>query len=246
MTQLIQNLMKTKIFENSLIQSYIHSNFSNLNDSIFDAKIERFQNFQMSNNLISKTTMISFKQSQSIRNFVFDDQLLQFEKIFENEFFFLQILQNNFRSRSSFDEKKLIDRETRISKNKIFRFDYKKLQISRQFQSKNRANVINNTYNVKQMSKFHIHMMRVLHAFNNDENFDFDHISKFLNYREIWKLFHWKKWKKIMKIEMIFLIENKVWKLIKRSFEYVVITNCNDSNTKRISNLTWMKESLIR
>ena len=75
------------------------------------------------------------------------------------------------------------------------------------------------------MSKFHIHMMRVLHAFNNDENFDFDHISKFLNYREIRKSFHWKKWKKIMKIEIIFLKKNKIWKLIKRSFERVVITN---------------------
>ena len=83
-----------------------------------------------------------------------------------------------------------IDREIRIFKNKIFRFDYKKLQISRQFQSKKRVNVINNTYNAKQISKFYIYMMRVLHAFNNNKNFDFDYISKSLNYREIRKSFH--------------------------------------------------------
>ena len=225
-----ENEKFAKIFENSLIQSYIDSNFSNLNDSIFNAKFERFQIFQMSNNSISKITMILFKQSQSIRDFVFDDQLLQFEKIFENEFFFFANFANQFSITIIIRRKKIkkfalfIDREIRILKDEIFRFDYKKLQISRQFQTKNRANVINNTYNVKQMSKSYIHMIRVLHVFNNDENFDFDHISKSLNYREIRKSSHWKKWKKIMKIEMISLIENEIWKLIKRSFERVVIT----------------------
>ena len=150
----------------------------------------------MSNNSISKTTMISFKQSQSIRNLIFDDQLLQFEKIFENEKNSFANFTKQFSISIIIRRKKIkkfaffIDRETRIFKNEIFRFDYKKLQISRQFQSKNRANVINNTYNVKQMSKFHIHMMRVLHAFNNDENFDFDHVLKFLNDRKIRKSFH--------------------------------------------------------
>ena len=58
-----ENEKFAKIFENSLIQSYIDSNFFDLNNSIFDAKIKRFQIFQMSDNSISKTTMISFKQS---------------------------------------------------------------------------------------------------------------------------------------------------------------------------------------
>ena len=175
--------------------------------------------------------MISSKQSQSTRNSVFDNQLLQFEKIFENEKDSFANFTKQFSITIIIRRKKIkkfaffIDRETRILKNEISWFDYKKLQTSRQFQSKSRANVINNTYNVKQMSEFHIHMMRVLHAFNNDENFDFDHISKFLNYREIRKSSHWEKWKKIMKIEVIFLIKNKIWKLIKRSFERVVITN---------------------
>ena len=68
-----ENEKFAKIFENSLIQSYIDSNFFDLNDSIFNVKIEQFQISQMSNNSISKTTIISFKQLQSIRNFVFDD-----------------------------------------------------------------------------------------------------------------------------------------------------------------------------
>ena len=225
-----ENEKFAKIFENSLTQSYIDSNFSNLNDSIFDAEFERFQTSQMSNSSISKITIISSRQSQSICDFVFDDQLLQFEKIFENEkdsfansaiqFSITIIIRRKKTKKFALS----IDREIRIFKDEISRFDYKKLQTSRQFQSKNRANVINNTYNVKQMSESHIHMICVLHAFNNDENFDLDHISKFLNYREIRKSFHWEKWKKIMKIEMISLIENKIWKLIKRSFERVVIT----------------------
>ena len=174
--------------------------------------------------------MTSSRQTQSFRDFVFDDQSSQFEKIWKNdENFFV-----DFAKQSSITiivrrkNRKFvfsIDREIRILKNKIFRFDYKKLQTSRQFQSKRRANVINNTYNAKQVSKSHIHMMRVLHAFNNDENFDFDHISKSLNYREVRKSFHWKKWKIVMKIEMIFLVENKIWELIKRLSERVVITN---------------------
>ena len=150
----------------------------------------------MSNNSISKITMISSLQSQSIRDFVFDDQLLQFEKIFENEKNSFANFAIQFSITIIIRRKKIrkfaffIDRETRILKNEISRFDYKKLQTSRQFQSKNRANVINNTYNVKQMSKSHIHIIRVLQILNNDENFDFDHISKSLNYREIRKSSH--------------------------------------------------------
>ena len=225
-----ENEKFAKIFENSLIQSYIDSNSSNLNDSIFDAKFERSQTSQMSNKSISKITMTSSKQSQSTRDSVFDDQLLQSKKIFENE----KNFSANFANQSSITiithRKKIrkfalsIDCEIRIFKNEISRFDYKKLQTSRQFQTKNRANVINNTYNVKQMSKSHIHMIRALHVLNNDENFDFDHISKSLNYREIRKSSYWKKWKKIMKIETISLIENEIWELIKRSFKRVVIT----------------------
>ena len=133
---------------------------------------------------------------QSIRDFVLENQLMQSEKIFENEKknftkfveqFSITITQRKFKKRATIF---FIDRETRIFKSKISRSDYDKLQNLRQFQLKKRANVINNTYNVKQISRFHIHMIRVLHALNNDENFDFDHISKFLNYREVRKSFH--------------------------------------------------------
>ena len=198
-----------------------------MNDSNFDAKFDRFQTFSISNNSISKITITSSKQIQSSSDFVSDEQLKQFEKIWKNESsvnsakFPITIITRRKKTRKSVSS---IDRETRILKNKISRSDYKKLQILRQFQSKKRANVINNTYNAKQISKFHIYMMRVLHAFNNDENFDFDHISKSLNYRETRKSFHWKEWKTIMKTEMISLVENEIWELIKRSFERVVIT----------------------
>ena len=76
-----ENEKFAKIFENSLIQSNVDSNFSNLNDSIFDAKFERFQIFFISNNSISKNTMILSKQIKLSNDFVFDDQTSQFEKI---------------------------------------------------------------------------------------------------------------------------------------------------------------------
>ena len=189
-----ENEKFAKIFENSLIQSYIDSNFSNLNDSIFDAKFERFQISSLSNNSISEITMNSSKQTQSIRDSISDDQLLQFEKIFENEKeFFADFAKQSSISINRRRIKKFvfsIDCEIRTSQSKISRFDYKKLQISRQFQSKRRTNVINDVYNAKQVSGSHIHMMRALHALNIDENFDFDHISKSLNYREVRNSFH--------------------------------------------------------
>ena len=190
-----ENEKYVEIFENSLTQSNVDSNFSNLNDSIFDAEFERSQTFFISDNSISKNAMTSSRQTQSSRDSVFDDQSSQSEKIWENDenlsvdsaeqsSITIIVRRRNRKSASS------IDREIRIFKSKTFRFDYKKLQISRQFQSKRRANVINNTYNAKQVSKSHIHMMRALHALNNDESFDFDHISKSLNYREVRKSSH--------------------------------------------------------
>ena len=76
-----ENEKFAKIFENSLIQSNVNSNFSNLNDSTFDTKFERFQIFFISNNSISKNTMILSKQIKLSNDFVFDDQTSQFEKI---------------------------------------------------------------------------------------------------------------------------------------------------------------------
>ena len=76
-----ENEKFAKFFENSLIQSNIDSNFSNLNNSIFDAKFERFQNFSISNNSISKITIILSKQIKLSNDFVFDDHVKCYAKI---------------------------------------------------------------------------------------------------------------------------------------------------------------------
>ena len=76
-----ENEKYVEIFENSLTQSNVDSNFSNLNDSIFDTEFERSQISSISNNSISKNAMTSSRQTQSFCDSVFDDQSSQFEKI---------------------------------------------------------------------------------------------------------------------------------------------------------------------
>ena len=76
-----ENEKYVEILENSLIQSNVDSNSSNLNDSIFDAKSERSQISSISDSSISKNAMISSRQTQSSRDSVFDDQSSQSEKI---------------------------------------------------------------------------------------------------------------------------------------------------------------------
>ena len=93
MTQLIQSLMRTRMrtrslrrlskirwFNHTSIQTFLIWTIRSLMQKLNDLKLFKCQTIQF-----RKTTMISSKQSQSTRNFVLDDQLLQSEKIFENE-----------------------------------------------------------------------------------------------------------------------------------------------------------------
>ena len=85
------------------------------------------------------------------------------------------------------------DRSTRSKDTNIARFDYFKtnnLNIKRIKdikKPKRFVNVVNNVYQAKQVLKTHIHMIRVLHALQSDENFDLDHVSKSMNYKKTLK-----------------------------------------------------------
>ena len=216
-----------EVSEDSLTQPDVDSNSSDLNDSAFGAESERFQASPIPDSPIPEITMVSPRQIQPPSDSVSDEQLEQSEEIWENESSVdpaespVTIITRRKRTRRPASP---IDRETRIPKGKVSRPDYKKLQISRQFQSKGRANVVNNTYNAKQVSGFHIHMVRALHALNSGESFGLGHISESLNYREARKSPHWKEWKTVMETEVISLVENGIWKLVKRSSGRAVIT----------------------
>ena len=160
-----------------------------LNDSAFGAEPERPQASPIPDSPIPENAMAPPRQTQPPRDPVSDDQSSQPEETWENDEdpsagpaeqppATITVRRRNRRPAPP------TDRETRTPKSKAPRPDYKKLQTPRQFQSKKRANVINNTYNAKQVPKSHIHMMRALHALNSDESFGLDHISKPLNYRE--------------------------------------------------------------
>ena len=58
------------------------------------------------------------------------------------------------------------DRRTRMQAGEIDRPDYKKLN------SKETANIVNNVSHAKPVPESHIHMVRVLHALQDEESFD--------------------------------------------------------------------------
>ena len=102
-----------------------------------------------------------------------NDKLTNFNTIISFEFVFVAFvirkLRNKTRSFSS------IDKTNRIQKNKIDKSNYKKM---------NNKNKINNVYQIKQIFKSHIYIIRILNIFNNDENFDLNHTFELMNYRK--------------------------------------------------------------
>ena len=200
-----------------------------LNDSAFGAEPERPQASPIPDSPIPENAMAPPRQTQPPRDPVSDDQSSQPEETWENDEdpsagpaeqppATITVRRRNRRPAPP------TDRETRTPKGKAPRPDYKKLQTPRQFQSKGRANVVNNTYNAKQVPGSHIHMVRALHALNSGESFGLGHISEPLNYREARKSPHWEEWKTAMETEVASLVENGTWELVKRPPGRAVIT----------------------
>ena len=112
-----------------------------------------------------------------------------------------------------------IIKSSRTTTKNVFKFDYKQLH------RKNKNVKIYNVIDVKHDFKSHIHMRKILNVLKNEDNFDFDHIFEFINYKNALKFFYWFEWKKIMKIEINHFVDNDTWRLIKLFVERYVITN---------------------
>ena len=78
-----------------------------------------------------------------------------------------------------------IDAITRSNYYKTNNLDIKRIKNIKK--SKKFVNIVNNVYRIKQMFKIHIHIIRVFHALQNDENFDFDHVFESMNYKKKFK-----------------------------------------------------------
>ena len=77
-----------------------------------------------------------------------------------------------------------IIKSSRTTTKNVFKFDYKQLH------RKDKNVKIYNVTDVKHDFKSHIHMRRVLNALKNENNFDFDHIFEFVNYKNALKFFY--------------------------------------------------------
>ena len=141
---------------------------------IFFLIINQFQIFIfVSSQIESIREFISKNQLQNRRKNS-NDELSNFNIIILFEIIFVAFVtrksKNKTRSFSSIDKKNC------IQKNKIDKSNYKKM---------NNKNKINNVYQIKQIFKSHIHIMRILNVFNNDENFDLNYTFESINYRKI-------------------------------------------------------------
>ena len=170
-----------------------------------------------SDNFIFEISTSSFKVSQQNENFVFEIQ----KDMNENELTFDSFNSStsfafNSRKRSKTFSLFSFDRSTRSKDINIARFDYFKTnnlnikRIKNIKKSKKFVNVVNNVYQIKQVFKIHIHIFRILHALQHDENFDFDHISKLMNYKKTLRSFYWLKWKIVMKLNIVSHIKNDI------------------------------------
>ena len=158
-----------------------------------------------------------------------DENDEKFENVFENIFVFslIEKLFVNFISMNFVFISQLsvvfnfstIIKSSRTTTENVFKFDYKQLH------RKNKNVKIYNIIDVKHNFKSHIHMRKTLNVLKNEDNFDFDHIFEFINYKNALKFFYWFEWKKIMKIEINHFVDNDIWRLIKLFVERHVITS---------------------
>ena len=78
----------------------------------------------------------------------------------------------------------MIIKSLRTTTKNIFKFNYKQLY------RKNKNTKIYNIINVKYNFKFHIHIQKILNILKNKNNFNFDYIFEFVNYKNTLKFFY--------------------------------------------------------
>ena len=102
--------------------------------------------------------------------------------------------------------------------------NYKKFHNSEK-RSKETINYLNDLYNVKHIFNSHNYMQRALNALMTEKNFELEHVSELLIYKQAFNLSFWSEWKKVMKHEIQCHDENGTWKLEQLFNERFVIIN---------------------
>ena len=113
-------------------------------------------------------------------------------------------------------------RSTRSKTDKLPSVDYKKLHNSGE-RSKGTTNNLNGLYNAKHIPNSHNHLQRALNSLMTEENFELEHVSESLIYKQALNSSFWPAWKKVMKHEIQCHDENETWKLERLFNERFVI-----------------------
>ena len=167
-------------------ESFATQNISNFDDS------SNLHDSSLLDNSISKIFIPALKQTQSIREFISNDQLPRFEEESEDKLikdFELAITSAasqafnlnehaTRRTRNKAPSSSFTNFKTRTQKGKIERPDYKKLN-----NLKKSKDTLSNVYQAKQILKSHVHMIRVLNALINNEILKLNHTFEFMNYK---------------------------------------------------------------
>ena len=149
-------------------------------------------------NVISENVMPASQQTQSMRE-PFSDEQLQVareehtdELVNENAEIASDIASVSESTASSTNSSRkrdkdfaliIVDRNTRSKAGKLSSMNYKKFHNSEK-RSKETINYLNDLYNVKHIFNLHSHMQRVLNALMTGENFELEHVSKSLIYKQ--------------------------------------------------------------
>ena len=94
-----------------------------------------------------------------------------------------------------------VGRSTRSKADKLSSMNYKKFHNSEE-RSKETTNYLNGLYNIKHILNSHNHMQRALNALMTEENFELEHVSESLTYKQALNSSFWPEWKKAMKHEI--------------------------------------------
>lgn len=132
--------------------------------------------------------------------------------------------QKKIKAQSKSKEKNVVSASTWVIRSSKFNvwFDYKKL--NKDF-SANKISIIFIelkalilTFRSEKVAKSHVYMMKVLHIliFNETLSLELAYDESKM-YKKVKASLDWLLWMKVMKIEVNFLIENKIWELITSS-----------------------------